>query len=440
MTNTTSDIRPNTDSFKFISWEAVALLFFGLSTGRVVSTTQLATFFHPPTETVLWSMSWLTVFIDTITVVGFFVLILIEARSKQQSARRRSLTIMVVVAVMMGTILFHQLFFRQQTRPFLGTFDGAVQTEVAAQELLHGHNPYTFDFTKSIFKEFLGPIKLHGVNLADQHFAYPPLLPVLTILTIPLGRFVGAPAEFRIIPVVSLLFVILLLCSRTRSWTKRTIIVLLIANPFFSLYALAGYSDGVAASLLVISAMMLVRQKWIWSAVVLGLAVASKQSVWLAVPLWFIWWWKVNRGAAQNNRWMPVMVFIGTALVFYAPFIVANGHALYDDIIRFPSAVQDFTYPIGGSSWWQFGVILKGFHSPWQHPPARLLQILFGLPTLLFVGHQMWRRPSINMWLGGTVVVTLVVGIWNPYFYEQYALALAFLLVCVMLIDWVEGR
>jgi hypothetical protein len=179
----------------------------------------------------------------------------------------------------------------------VGIHDGAVQTEIAAQKLLNGHNPYGADYRGTAYQTLNPPIPGGpGNNVVWHHFIYPPTTILLETMNEAASRLFQSAGDVRLVTLGALVLLSLMLLIRQKTWTGRTkVFILTLGNPLLFIYALIGANDIVAVAGLVGTALLAERKQWRSMGLVFALTVGVKQSAWLAVPLWLIWMYMMYR-------------------------------------------------------------------------------------------------------------------------------------------------
>lgn len=368
-----------------------------------------------------------------ITFVGF--LLSLRGGKSPAASRRRFLVLVTATVFIVGMTTWRQSLVRM-AEP-LRIHDGAIQTEVAADFLLRGINPYAADFQPTLFGQAPSPYRGDAVNVAWTHYVYPPAVIVTAIPSLLLRPWLGPLTDLRWLYLGALLALTLAVVLTTPTWERRSLaVVLLLANPFIWLYAVAGFNDILAVAAMVIAAILLERRRLTWAGILMGCALAAKQTAWLALPLWAWWIWRRQTVEKNKKTVQPTLLATGvTALVFFLPFIIWNPGALYDDLVRYVTGSIPFSYPISGSTFLQFFRIFGLVDSPWAQVPTWPFQ-LAALGLGWWLGWR-WlkRRPTAATWLAASVVVTLAVAMVSRFFNDNYLSAIVALSVAAFLYD-----
>ncbi|MBI3538296.1 MAG: DUF2029 domain-containing protein, partial [Chloroflexi bacterium] len=153
------------------------------------------------------------------------------------------------------------------------------------------------------------------------------------------------------------------------------------------------------------------------AAFALGLASATKQTAWFIVPLFFAY---LLFSRAQPNwrdlfRRAVLPFFIPFALIVI-PFLLWDARAFIDDTLIYPSA----TFPIAGYGAGQFLLMLGIIPNDTAPFPFVLLEIIFGVPLLLWLARSLRARPSLRALLAASAAFTFVVAFFNRVFQDNY--------------------
>lgn len=360
-------------------------------------------------------------------VVFFGFLFSLGGEEKTNGGRRRfwillgSSVLIVVMAAWPQT--------RLRTSDTMRIHDGAVQTEVAADFLLHGTNPYSADFQPTVFGQAPSPYHKQAENLAWTHYAYPPAILISALPSVLVRPWVGQLSDIRWVYIMALVVLATVVIQQQKNWERRSVVaVLLIANPVIWAYPAAGFNDILAVAAMVLSAVCLDRGAWRSSGIMMGVALAAKQTAWLALPLWIWLLWRRQREERARLQFRRGVLAAGiTTIIFYGPFLLWNAPAMYDDLVRYVSGTIPYSYPISGHTTLQYLRIFGFIDSPWAVITVWPFQVLAGLAAG-WVGWQ-WirRRPSGSSWLAASAVVTLGVALMSRFFNDNYLSAIVVL-------------
>tara|TARA_R110001583_G_scaffold152016_1_gene303804 strand:+ start:4603 stop:6642 length:2040 start_codon:yes stop_codon:yes gene_type:complete len=165
-------------------------------------------------------------------------------------------------------------------------------------------------------------------NLNIEAFPYHPLmLYILSVFTYPISFF-----DINNIYIVNLFFKlplfisdIVIFCVLLRLFKDRhtLVIIFYFLNPiiFYSTY-IHSQLDIIPTSMVLYSIYLLIKSKLDLSALVLGLAIATKTHVFLAIPLLFIY---IHKGASFNLAIRYVLIACFVLLFFDFPYLFNDG-------------------------------------------------------------------------------------------------------------------
>lgn len=423
-----------------ITVEALVFLMLGIFGGRMASAGFTGDYFNVASEFMLkWQLTPAGFLVDLVAIGGFLGALWLAHRGwNQQEKYRYFLKASGLIAGVLLIFLFlGRLFYGS---PY-GSHDGVIQSEVAAQMLLQGTNPYAATFQHTTFA-FFHPARFgQPVNPVLFHYAYPPAVLLLHTPVAAWSIMTGWPMDGRIMTVAAYIILVVLLLRSSKNLQYRTWIAIgFLANPLLFIYPLIGFND-IFFLLFIVSTALLARQRRWWLAgAMLGLALASKQTAFIALPLW-AWWLYVevhHHRLPSRTAWLSLAWAGGVAAAIYLPFIVWNPAAFYDDVIRYVSGVVPHTYPIGGDSLYEFLVLFRVVPDAWA---ATRPFIGVALAALIFLPISAWwirRRPTASQWLTSFVMVTFFISLANRYLYENYVSGLIGLASVSLALAWIE--
>ena len=425
-----------------ITVEALIILLCGFIGSHFTSSGFIGPYFDIPTLQILfWGLRPAGLILDLLGIGGFMALTSLSFGRLTEDLRYR--TIKIISIMMFGTVALWSITGSWLASPYCSTHDSAIQSQVAAEMLIKGVNPYAVSFQGTIFEKLHPPRFDDKVNPVLAHYPYPPVTLLTAIVPVLLAKATTIYFDYKIISIGAFLVTVWLLLRlapnrRTKSWVW----LLILANPAVTIYPVTGFNDSLFVLGLVASAIMASRGHWSWSSVLMGLALATKQTVWFIWPLWLLWRWRNLKGQpGQRQEFMRTLLISGgTALAIYLPFLIWNGPALYDDLIRFLGGTIPHTFPISGDSLWQFFIVLKVLPSPFTTISPLPIQVVAMLFVYPLVSWWIIRRPTAMQWLTSSVVVVFVLGVTNRYFYENYIGALIMLSITVLVMKWAEER
>jgi len=284
--------------------------------------------------------------------------------------------------------------------------DGAYQIQLARNVLMRGVDPYGFDYSGSGLER--APWGQPFPNPALHHLDYWP-----GTIAIPLPLQAAYQLLFgwwdeRIWLLVAGAAVFVLLRWLLPGTAGRTAAIAFFLIPGHSLLAVLGDNDLPMIALLLAAALAITRRRFLPAAIVIGLAIATKQTALIALPVLVSW------GVANGMTWRPFFRSAGfavlTVLVVFLPFIAWNAPAFMRDTIIYNLGSGTDAYPIQGmglSSWLLQAGIIHGSRDAF---PFFLIQL--PLVTAAWIFAWRWliqhRLPGdAILWMGAAFFVFL---------------------------------
>lgn len=334
----------------------------------------------------------------------------------------------VLMAALLPTGL--NIMQRQAEGPATHAHDGLIQTEIAIEYLLNGRNPYTEDYVDTPMADFPG----REPPLTDAPLYHNAYLPFLFIGSMPfyqlshalLGwydqRFVYLLAYFGV------LLLLPLLVKQPRD--KLAVMIAFGLNFLFTFYLADGRNDIFILFFLVL-ATVLVTRGWVGaSAVILGLALATKHQAWFVLPFYFLYLLppRPDRAALKRIARQTWPMFAIAAL-FLLPFVLWDAAAFFGDTVRYVSGSGSGSFPIKGWGFSNLLLALGVIPTAESSFPFVLFELTFGLPVLFLMLRRQWRENNIqNVWLG-YAFFSFVFQFFSRFFNDNYVVFVLQLLV-----------
>ncbi len=276
----------------------------------------------------------------------------------------------------------------------LGINDSGIQNEIGGKLLLLGINPYSIDYKDTDLKD--APYtdeEGNTENPALYAFAYPPFAPMLTAAVFRIMAPVLGWFDVRVIYLGSLLF---LLGAGYIKWklsgTYLLFLILVGLNPYFVRSTIEGSND-VVSIFLFFAALIIVEKKKVsvLSGVLFGLAIATKQIIWPAVPFMFFAAW-------QTKQYVKgfVLGFAATSALIFGPFVIWDFQGLMNGLLLYHAGSLAHSYPIHnfgfGMLLWQLGIVKSIYEyypfGVWQGGGMLIVVTLLYLKRILFTPSQ----------------------------------------------------
>jgi glycosyl transferase family 87 len=301
--------------------------------------------------------------------------------------------------------------------------DGALQMQISRTVLIRGIDPYGFNYDGTGLEH--APWGQPFPNPALHHLDYWPG----TVL-IPLPIQAAFQSLFgwwdeRIWLLIAAIAVWLLIRRLVGGVPGRMAALALFLIPGHSLLAVLGDNDLPMLGLLLAGALAIVNRKWLLAGLVLGLAIATKQTALIAVPVLVAW--AIYQGADRGAVLRATGVGAATTALFFAPFLLWNAAAFINDTLVFNFGGGSETYPIQGiglSAWLlQMGII----SGPRDAFPFALIQLPLVVTAWILAGRWLTRHRRAGdalLWMGIAFFVFLFTNRFSQPAYLLLAIEL----------------
>jgi hypothetical protein len=261
--------------------------------------------------------------------------------------------------------------------------DGAYQIQLARNLLMRGVDPYGFDYTGTGLER--APWGQPFPNPALHHLDYWPGTIVLPLPLQAAFQFVAGWWDERIWLLVAGAGVFVLLRLLLPGAAGRLAALAFFLIPGHSLLAVLGDNDLPMIGLLLAATLAIFRRRLLLAAILLGLAIATKQTALIALPV------LVAFSFANGVTWRTLPRYAGlaavTLLALIGPFIAWNASAFVRDTVLYNVGSGPEAYPIQGiglSSWLLQAGIIHGARDAF---PFLLMQ----LPLVAAIWILAWR-------------------------------------------------
>jgi hypothetical protein len=355
-------------------------------------------------------------FIPFILILASFAALYMAFRSRKQLApdeeedvnqrhpRRwqRIVLIMMLLSGIGGAVMLGVSIYTSFFEPPQFTNDGTSLDTNAASLLLQGRNPYTDSNILSLVRLF--PIQpywttpLRQGQLADS-LSYPSTwelrsildtdlksgsapefeskvsYPALSFLT--LVPFVGAH-DYNVLPLYLLAYLALVAIGWKIARPEMRPLLLLVSLANVGMWnSVVGGNVDLVYLLFIVLSWLVLDQRW-WSAIFLGLAVATKQPAWLFIPFYAILVYR-RYGMQETIRRLGVAGII--FLAFNLPFMLWNPQAWLSGIL---APVADPMFPLG------VGLVGLGTTPVFSYLPSSAYTVMEVIALLCCLGWY-WR-------------------------------------------------
>jgi hypothetical protein len=302
---------------------------------------------------------------------------------------------LLLAAVVVGLVLVPatllQVGLRDATEPWYHTNDSTYQIELAGDLILDGENPYGHDYTGSGLERWYPAAGEGGrVQVALMHFAYFPGTP----LSAAAWRILPSPFDdYRVLVLLATLGLGAAAFLFPAPFALRLVAgVVLSANPLAVKAAWFGTADAPSLLCVVLAFALVTRSRYVWAAVLLGLAIVLKQFALVALP--FVAAMLLVRRVPRETLLRAGGALAAVVLAGALPFLIADPGALWDDTIAYGAD----TYRIIGyglAGWLLEAGWIEDRFDPY---PFALLALLVWAPLTAWL---VWTQLRLRaLWVG----------------------------------------
>ena len=380
-------------------------------------------------------------------LAGYLLIDLVRASTANKQQLQTRLKWLFLAAIVLTTLYLPTaklILLRNQSGPASYTHDGGViQTESTIEFFLHGKNPYVEEYVDTPMAEW----GFNEYRTALYHYPYLPWTFVFSAPFYLIGQAVGFYDQ-RI--VYLLLMAVALVLSRhlvDEPRRKFALVACLALNPIMSLDIIFGQNDSYVLGWIVLSLVCWRawdlrlgrgvagehgRMRWLLvaSALLFGLACASKPTAWFLAPFYGLLLVRDQQGGGGGG-WLALLRAIPMVLrrawpallifgLLVAPYLIWNVEAFYDDVWRWSNGQGETGYQIWGWGASNFVLafgLVSGRFALW---PFWILELLIALPVLLwFVRRQQIENTLANAaWHYGLFLLIFFYG--SRFLNENY--------------------
>jgi hypothetical protein len=317
-----------------------------------------------------------------------------------------------------------QMVCRQTEGQNLCVHDGLIQTEEAVRFLLRGQNPYSEDYLGTPLEHAPFP---RYPNPALYHLAYLPLTFLLHAPLASIGWHTLGWYDGRVLYIVLLLLSLPLGAALVvRKERKLSMIIVLGLNLPLLTFTAEGRNDALSMFLVLLGLYLALRSRQTLSMIAMGLACASKQTVWFALPFYLLYLFRGELARSSFSRRLLVRLLLRAWPLYLAiaivvgPFFFWNPQAFVDDTFFYLSGRSPTSFPLWGMG---FGFLLRlaGLvNSENAYVPFWIPQLIIGLPVLILLVTCQVRHNRLGVFWFGFAVLQLVLGYFSRIFQDNY--------------------
>ncbi|MBI4092577.1 MAG: DUF2029 domain-containing protein [Candidatus Kerfeldbacteria bacterium] len=312
--------------------------------------------------------------------------------------------------------------------------DEALLTEVALQGMTQGINPYSRDYRGTQLDTWVGDLReFGGVHPVATRYIYLPGHLVLSMPFYVILKKISGWYDQRVVYLAAYLMLVGLSWWSLRVSPLRDPLVLSLAlNPFL-FFVFNGFNDLLVLSLLSVAGFAMATRRLSAAAVILGLAIATKQSAWVLAPFFLL-----ALHQAGQSKWSStlrcVAITVGVALLVLLPFVIWSPADFYDDTIRYFTSGSPFSNAGEGISG-----LLRAISPNSPGPfPFWTWQVFFSLPIVVTL---LWRsriRPSTQKYFFFSALALSAAWFFSRYFLPAHMSVIIILITLSFLIGEVE--
>ncbi len=376
------------------------------------------------------------VFISAGSVMLFVAFLYFDIRAKRSA---QWVIAILFVAINVVLPMIWSIGHRRQSLPHMFVHDNPLQVEAAVDFLLQGKNPYGRDYSQTSMGQWVYGVPIFDFqnspepeaikknpalsHLAPLPFSWLVMLPAKLFFELILGWFDARMAY--LLAYLGMIAIGLKLIVREK---RLDFFILFAANPLLAGFLIVGHNDILVGFLLVSVLAFASKKHWLWSAILLGLALATKQT---ALP--FAALYAAYLLAKSQSFKLPLAVIGLAGLVaasFILPFIFWDQAAFIRDTVGYISGGLATSYPIKGIGLSMTALVLGLVPNSLAPFPAGILQVIIGLPILFWAGLNVRRFPTLASLCTWFMIVYVILLFLSRFFNDSYlGLAVGFLLL-----------
>lgn len=355
-----------------------------------------------------------------------YVFLDLMLRTEEDDSVYRYKFCIIICIIFLVAVLpcLHKISLRHHGERYDFAHDGGVlMTEEGVRSLLQGKNPYEEDYSGTALDEYYTAYKLDEIKSSlIRHYTYLPLTFVLPAPVSVLSKALIGWFDMRFVYLLMFIITLFILPKLAdENQNKALLLITFAVNPFLTPFVASGRNDVFVLFWIILSVLFLVREKPRTASAFLGCACASKATAWFLVPFFLAYLLDkqdesispTGKISFMMKQTYPLLVLF-VVLVF--PFLMWDFHSFTEDIFRW-----DVTYPLGGTPGFGFAnLLLYAGYSKSDYFPFKYLQLILGIPLLLFLLKRQLRRNSINVMLVHYGLLSLTLLYFSRFLHDNY--------------------
>lgn len=333
------------------------------------------------------------------------------------------LGLIVVVFAVLPAIA--SIVLRETGRPYTYVHDGAIMVEEAARKLLAGHDPYAADYLDTPL--YYWPMVN---NPALYHLTYFPFLFLVTTPFVWLFDRIGIFWDQRYLYLPAYLATLWVVAALVRDTPRRLALVALVAlNPQLYPFVVEGRNDYFVLVFLFAGVALVQRERRALGALAIAMAGGVKLHAFFLLPFLLIYYIARPAPGATRPRnvrevwgalfrpFLPASIFL---VATFAPFLLNDFGAFYDDVVRYNAGGAAWSYPISGMGFSALLLALGVIPDPQADFPFAAVEIAVATPIAVYFVRRLWRTPTLALMLTGYALTLLAFLFFGRYFQGNY--------------------
>ncbi len=332
--------------------------------------------------------------------------------------RMRDLVPLIAVSLLFGFLVWSYATIQITQRTY--STDNITFSQVAAERLMHGQNPYEVQdrtVVEAAADQFGLRRSFITTTTDGQPLDHLISWPAGTVLALVPALALGV-GDVRWVVVVFEIATFALLWFKAAAVLRPLAAVPLMADPDLILHFTGGgVMDYLWVAPMLACAIALYDRRFGWAALLYGLAAGIKQQPWLLAPFLLIWVWNARRDEPHLRQVYAVTEFAAVAalgfLALNLPFMVWGFPAWLSGVFR-PFNEQLTLFGSGFSLLTQTGIadLPRNFYTASVFGVWGVLVFVYAL-HFRTIKHTLWIAPAIIMWFAYRSLQSYFV-YWTP--------------------------
>jgi hypothetical protein len=387
-------------------------------------------FLPPDTPASLDAPLHIDVFFVLLALTIYLMTDFFARRQKTKNIIKNSMLVIMAVCIVLAPTAVN--IYMRPSNPTHYVMDAAVQTEEAIKLTLKGQNPYGHDYSHTV----MAGISHEAVG-ALEHYIYLPMTFELPTPFYLVFKSIFGWFDLRLFHLLFLLLLVFVLYKYAPNATAgRALIIVFVLNQDVMYFFTRGSNDIVAIGCLVTAIFLTTRRHYIPAAIMLGIALLTKQFIWLVLPFYLLYLYGQNEGLVRDKtgQLTPLvkvcLVLLAMVIIFGLPYILWSPAHFFNDVVRYPNGAASGGAVITG---WGVGALalkMGWLHDQWGYYPAFILYLVFLVPLIGVLMLRQYKQNTVQLMLLGAAIVTFVFILLSRFThnnYFSYAMALFFL-------------